>query len=172
MALQRYERIYNGTTVRSPVGSLLYLRAPVTGTIRRVDVWLASNLSIGTAVFNVYQNGTPLWTGGSRPSIASGSLVVSKTELSFAAVSGDILTLDLESIGQAGPLSPIVFVIEIDVPEMVPFKRKGGPATNFPLFGEALGFLDRSGWLVPVPLSGGNCSFKNKAGSSADISLV
>lgn len=114
MALHRYERIYTGTTVRSPIGSLLYVRAPVTGTIKRVDVWTGSNLSIGTAVFNVYQNGTALWTGGSRPTIASGSLVVSKTGLSFAVTRGDILTLDLESIGQAGPPSPITFLIEID----------------------------------------------------------
>lgn len=114
MALHRYQQIFDGTI---PGGgffaSLLYLRSPFAGTITRIDIWTASNVS-GDAIFNIKLDGVAQFAGAARPKILSGTKTVAKTGLSIAVTRGQVLTLDLEQNPLVSPPRPVVLEYEID----------------------------------------------------------
>jgi hypothetical protein len=120
MAIQVYEIIYPASV--SPYEAkvklgILEFPFPLTGTLKgvylRVGAPLAADAS-SAAIFNVRKNGVQLWTGAQRLEIAAGQQTATKTGLSIAGARGDMLRLDLESIGSAAAFAPITLILDID----------------------------------------------------------
>jgi hypothetical protein len=111
----------NAKTIRVARMQMLYMRALATGTITSIAIYLSAPLAplvtggTAEAIFNVRLNGSALFTGANKPTLADGAESVTKTGLSIAVNKFDVLVLDLESIdGRAG--RSVMLMVDIDKP--------------------------------------------------------
>lgn len=102
MAKQR-----TGTRIFS-TGTILEYKATCTGEIFTFDIWLNSaNSSVTSAIFNIEVNGTPVFAGGDRPTIATGESHVQKTGVEYAVTIGDDIEITIEQCPAEGVSVPI-----------------------------------------------------------------
>lgn len=114
MALHRYQQVLTAPiSGASVVSSIFYVRAPFDGTIKRLDVWIASAVA-SEVVFNMRKNGVAQFSGSERPAIAIGQTTGAKTGLAIDVVRGDRITIDVDVNATGGAPSPIAFEIEVD----------------------------------------------------------
>jgi hypothetical protein len=98
---------YNGARLTTAGVTFIRYRATMTGEIDVFEIFLRSAIEGTSAVFNVYVNAVPIWTGGSRPTIAAGQTTVSKTGIGFAVTRGQLVEVKAETVPAAGIPSPI-----------------------------------------------------------------
>lgn len=104
-----------GSRVTS-TGVCLRGRVIATGPIDTFDLWIPSpNASATSIIFNFYVEGVPVWSGGSRPTIALGSNHVQKTDVDFDVVTGEQWELHVEQIPAGGVEVPIDMLAQIIV---------------------------------------------------------
>jgi hypothetical protein len=111
--IHRLEKLYEGDTLRGPVVNLAQMLSTVDGDITEIEIF-CPGVVLGTTIYNVRVNGVALFAGGSRPTLAAGSSSVTKTGLSVAVVVGDLIRLDVDSLGPLGMASPITMIVLID----------------------------------------------------------
>jgi hypothetical protein len=101
-------------TITTATQAIIVLRAPLAGTITRIDLWSAVAVS-GDAVFDLRKNGTSVFADpNARPKIASGATGGSATNLSISVQRGDVLTLDLVQCPTNGVAAPAFASLTID----------------------------------------------------------
>lgn len=109
--IEKFQKAYV-TLEQRPHQSLMSFRVPHDCNILTITVW--SIISLQTVIFNVTINGSPLFAGGSRPTITvGGDDFVEVTGLSEAVNKGDIVALDLEQVPQSG-VSNIIWQVDFE----------------------------------------------------------
>lgn len=91
---------------------LYSVRAPKTGAIVGISVWITEMVGAGSAVFNISKNGAALLSGAEKLTFTSGTTQVSRS-VNIPVGRGDLLSLDLEAATGATIITPIYFLIEI-----------------------------------------------------------
>lgn len=115
------------------------------GTITRFHVELQDGNEVdGDVIFNVAINGTTLYTGGDRLTIADTTKEVSKGSLSIVTEEGDMVRLDIESITNpmSSPLS--FFVTYEDGSTVIAEEIAAASAETGVADGDKWGFVDIS----------------------------
>jgi hypothetical protein len=106
--IERFQKFYGQPVISSTLATT-FVYAPMDSQIGSIIIWALVDL--GTATFNIRVNGTPLFAGGSRPTItAGGDGYVIVNDLSESVNLKDIVTLDVEDTGGAG-LSRLAFQV-------------------------------------------------------------
>ena len=82
-------------------------RATADGEIATFDIWLRNTVESTSAIFNLYVDGVPVFTGGDRPTIAPGATHVQKTVVGFAVELGQLVSVVVEECPAAGIPSPV-----------------------------------------------------------------
>lgn len=106
--------------LNSVTAGILYFRIPVSGRIKRVDVYCGATNISGAAVFDVNVGPSPgsvvtiFADPATRPQIAIGQLSGSATGLDVAVTAGWIGTVDLDSVPPGGVGLPFFIIITLD----------------------------------------------------------
>jgi hypothetical protein len=109
------QRTYNGSRIFATVSNLLQWRQEATGDIISIEVWMPTNTSATSAIFNLRKNGANLLAGSGRPIIATGQSSSSKTGLELPAVIGDLMELSVEQVPELGIGTPIYMIVQTQV---------------------------------------------------------
>lgn len=113
MALKEFQVICSVINITA-TGDVIKFRAPFAGTIKEIHIWTDSANTNGDHIFNLNKNGSDLYSGGARPTIAQNQTLGSKTGLSDAVAFGDILLLQLESVATGGVSANLTLQILFD----------------------------------------------------------
>ena len=105
-------KIYEGNDLSGPVLDVMFLNG-ISGSITEILLIIGGNAA-EDAVFNITKNGTALFTGTDRLTVAAGTLMASKTGLSITVTETDVLQLDLEECGAGGVAAPITLILKVD----------------------------------------------------------
>lgn len=128
MAIQVLEKIYEGSTLSSVTSNLIYFRLPVDCDISEIRlIGTGFNSGLGDWLFNVSLAGANLFSGSGRITFNSGDNDVTKTGLTESGSQGDIVVLNLESIGAGVIQTPITLLMTID-----DGLSSGGGSTHLP----------------------------------------
>jgi hypothetical protein len=95
-------------------GTILRYKATVTGEFSTVDIWInGANSSATSIIFNVEINGDAVFSGGDRPTIATGASHVQKTNVGEAVTLGDDIEITIEQVPTEGVGVPIDSIIRV-----------------------------------------------------------
>lgn len=112
MAIRDFEIIYVGGKLEV-ARSLMNFVWPLTGTLKAVRI-IGSLIGVGTGTFNVRNNGSTIFSGGSRPAISNTDGDDEKTGLSVSVVRGQSGRLDLEVLTGGVIAIPLILLVSID----------------------------------------------------------
>lgn len=144
--------------LNSVQGGILYFRIPLSGKLKRVDVYSGATNISGAAVFDVNVGPSPgsvitiFSDPSARPQIATGQLSGSATGLSVAVTAGWIGTVDLDSVAAGGVGLPFFIVITLDDELSIEPAVTTKTAAYTAAAGDDIIFLDPTAGAFPLTL--------------------
>jgi len=110
------EKIYSGTALSSITSSIMSFKATTTGILRTISLYGIPGGFSGNWFFNIRLAGTPLFSGASRLLFNGTQSSDQKISQTFTVNKGDAVALDLEAVGTGSLLTPIILLLETEVP--------------------------------------------------------